>query len=67
MRGERVIRRVVLCYALICAILTIFFGELAFHPRRVHVKERQSAEATAARFGAALQDVSVTASDDSHL
>jgi dipeptidyl aminopeptidase/acylaminoacyl peptidase len=72
MRGREceqgvVIRRVVLCYALICAILAIFFGELAFHPRRVHVKERQLAEATAARFDAALQEVSVTASDDSHL
>jgi hypothetical protein len=67
MRGGRVIRMVVLCYALICAILAIFFEELAFHPLRVHEKERQSAEATAARFGAALRDVSVTASDDSHL
>jgi dipeptidyl aminopeptidase/acylaminoacyl peptidase len=67
MRGERVIRRVVLCYALICAIIAIFLGELAFRPQRVPVTERQSAEATAARFGAALRDVSVTASDGDHL
>src|SRR3984893_17084514 len=67
MRAGRVIRRVVLCYALICAIIAIFLGELAFRPQRVPVTERQSAEATAARFGAALRDVSVTASDGGHL
>jgi uncharacterized protein len=59
--------RVVCCYALLCAILAIFLGELAFRPQRVRVTERQSAEATAARYGAALRDVSVTASDGSHL
>jgi len=54
MRARRVIRTTVVCYALFCAILAIFFGELAFHPQRVRVKERQSAEATVARFGATL-------------
>jgi dipeptidyl aminopeptidase/acylaminoacyl peptidase len=67
MRPRRVIRIVVICYAVFCAILAIFLGELAFRPQRVHVKERQSAEATAARFGATLRDVSVTATDGSHL
>jgi len=67
MRARRVIRIVVICYAGFCAILAIFLGELAFRPQRVRVTERQSAEATAARFGAALRDVSVTASDGSHL
>jgi uncharacterized protein len=57
----------VVCYVVLCAILAIFLGELAFRPQRVHVNERQSSEATAARFGAALRDVSVTASDGSHL
>ena len=67
MRARRVIRIVVVCYVAFCAILAIFLGELAFPPQRVRVKERQSAEATAARFGAALRDVSVTASDGIHL
>lgn len=67
MRTRRVIRVLVVCYAVFCAMLAIFLGELAFRPQRVRVTERQSAEATAARFGAALRDVSVTASDGSHL
>jgi dipeptidyl aminopeptidase/acylaminoacyl peptidase len=67
MRARRVIRVVVACYAVFCAILPIFLGELAFRPLRVRVKERQSAEATATRFGATLRDVSITATDGSHL
>jgi hypothetical protein len=62
-----VIRKVVICYALLCAILAIFLGELAFRPQRVPVRNRQSAEAIAARFGGALQDISVIASDGSQL
>jgi dipeptidyl aminopeptidase/acylaminoacyl peptidase len=57
----------VVCYAVFCAILAILLGELAFRPQRVRVTERQSAEGTAARFGAALRDVSITASDGAHL
>jgi hypothetical protein len=64
MRARCVIRRVVLCYALICMIPAIFLGELAF---RVPITQRQKAEATAAQFGAVLQDVSVAGSDGSHL
>jgi len=67
MRARRVIGITVVCYVVLCAIVAIFPGELAFRPQRVHVNERQSAEAIAARFGATLQDVSVTASDGSHL
>jgi dipeptidyl aminopeptidase/acylaminoacyl peptidase len=67
MRARRVICIVVICYAVFCAILAIFLGELAFRPQRVPVNERQSAEAIAARFGAALREVSVIASDGSHL
>jgi dipeptidyl aminopeptidase/acylaminoacyl peptidase len=67
MRKRRVIRIVVVCYAVFCAILAVFLGECAFHPQRVRITERQSAKATASRFGAALQDISVTASDGSHL
>jgi dipeptidyl aminopeptidase/acylaminoacyl peptidase len=67
MRARRVTGITVVCYVMLCVILAIFLGELAFRPQRVHVNERQSAEAIAARFGATLQDVSVTASDGSHL
>jgi uncharacterized protein len=67
MRARCIIRMVVICYATLCILAAVFLGELAFRPQRVHVRERQSAEATAARFGATLQDVSVTASDGSHL
>jgi uncharacterized protein len=67
MRAGRVIRIVVVCYAVFCAILAIFLGELAFHPQRIRIKQRQSAEATATRFGATLRDLSVTATDGSHL
>jgi dipeptidyl aminopeptidase/acylaminoacyl peptidase len=67
MRARRVIRIVVVCYAVFCVMLAIFLGELAFRPRRVQVRDRPSAEATATRFGATLRDVSVTATDGSHL
>src|ERR1700722_5951243 len=67
MRARHVIRLVVVCYVVFCVILAIFLGELAFRPQRVRVLDRQTAEATAARFGATLQDVSVTAGDGSHL
>jgi dipeptidyl aminopeptidase/acylaminoacyl peptidase len=67
LRIRRIVLGIVVCYAVFCMILAILLGELAFRPQRVRVTVRQSAEATAARFGAALQDVSVTASDGSHL
>ena len=52
MRARRIIRIVVICYAVFCAILAVFLGELVFRPQRVRVTKRQLAEATAARFGA---------------
>jgi fermentation-respiration switch protein FrsA (DUF1100 family) len=64
MRARRVIRNVVFSYAVFCAILAIFLGESAFHPQRVPITQRLN---TAARYGAPLQDVSLTASDRSHL
>jgi hypothetical protein len=42
-------------------------GELAFRPQRMPLRNRQSAEAIAARFGATLQDVSIRTSDGSRL
>jgi uncharacterized protein len=63
MRAWRVIRTVAICYALLCTILAVFLGELAFRPQRMPLRERQSAKAIAARFGADLQDVSISARD----
>ena len=63
MRAWRVVRTAVICYAVLCTILAIFLGELAFRPQRVPVGQRQSAKAIAARFGADLQDVSISARD----
>jgi uncharacterized protein len=63
MRAWRVIRTVAICYALLCTILTAFLGELAFRPQRMPLRERQSAKAIAGRFGADLQDVSISARD----
>jgi uncharacterized protein len=67
MRAWRVIRAVAIGYALFCAILAIFLGELAFHPQRMPLREPNSAKTIAARFGADLQDVSISASDGVHL
>ena len=63
MRAWRLIRTVVICYALLCTILAAFLGELAFRPQRMPLRERQSAKAVAADFGADLQDVSISARD----
>ena len=63
MRAWRAIRAVVICYVLLCAILAVFLGELAFRPQRVPLREPTAAKAVAARFGADLQDVSIRSSD----
>ncbi|MGA7925320.1 MAG: alpha/beta fold hydrolase [Candidatus Sulfotelmatobacter sp.] len=67
MRTWRVIRTVLIFYALLCAILAVFLGELAFRPQRMPLRERQSAKAIAARFGADLRDVSIIAGDGAQL
>ncbi len=63
MRALRCVRTVAICYALLCAVLAVFLGELAFRPQRVPLRDRRSAETVAARFDAALQDVSISARD----
>ena len=63
MRAWRVIRVVVICYALLCIILAVFLGELAFRPQRIPLRDRQSAQTIAGHFGAALQNVSIIARD----
>lgn len=63
MRAWRVIRVMVICYALLCIVLAVLLGELAFRPQRLPLRNRQPVDAIAARFGAALQDVSIRASD----
>jgi uncharacterized protein len=55
----------VMSYLIFCAVIGIFFAEMIFHPQRLPpFQNRQSFQARAGRFGAVLQDVSVTASDD---
>lgn len=63
MRAWRFIRIVAICYALLCTILAVFLAELAFRPLRLPLRDRRSAQGIAARFGAALQDVSISARD----
>jgi len=67
MRACRFLMRCLITYATCCAALAIFLGELAFRPQRRPLSHRVMAQATAARFGATLQDVSVTASDGARL
>ena len=50
-------------YLGLCFVLGIFLAELAFHPWRVSVTNRESSKGMAARFGAVLRDVAITASD----
>jgi hypothetical protein len=63
MRLRRLFLTVVIGYAIASLTLAIALGELAFHPGRVPVDEGESAQATAARFGAVLQGVSIAAPD----
>jgi dipeptidyl aminopeptidase/acylaminoacyl peptidase len=56
-----------ICYAIASVILAVGLGELAFRPLRISPTERPSAEAIATRFGAALEDASVAASDGARL
>ena len=56
-----------ICYAIATVILAVSLSELAFHLARVPLNQRISAEAIADRFGAAVQDVSVSASDGTQL
>lgn len=67
LRTRRLLLRIVLYYAVASVTLAIALGELAFHPQRVPLTETESAKATAARFGADLQDVSISASDGTRL
>jgi uncharacterized protein len=61
--ARRIVGRVVVYYLVTCLVLAICLGEMAFRIPRLPVADRQSFQATADRFGAVLQDVSVVASD----
>lgn len=67
MRARRVLLICIITYATCSAVLAIFLGELAFHPQRLPLSHRAMAQATAARFGANLEDVTVTAPDGARL
>ena len=53
----------ILSYLVCCLVLGILFGEMTFHLARIPVGDRRPFQSEAARFGAVLEDVSVTASD----
>jgi uncharacterized protein len=67
LRVRRLTFRAVACYAVCCIVLATLLGELAFHPERRPIDQRASAQAIAGRFGAVLEDVSVTTSDGTQL
>jgi uncharacterized protein len=60
---RRLLLRVMAYYAVASVTLAIVLVELAFHPVRIAITESQSAKAIASRFGGALEDVSLSASD----
>jgi len=63
LRIRRLLLRVGIYYVIVTLTLAIVLGEMAFHPERVPLDERMSAAALATKFGAVLEDASVTASD----
>jgi hypothetical protein len=60
---RRIIVRVLAGYIVFCLALGIVLAELAFHPWRVPITNQESSQLMAARFGAVLRDVAITASD----
>ena len=67
MRIRRILTKCLIAYAACSAALAIFLAELAFRPQRRPLSHRAMAQATAARFGATLEDVSVTTPDGARL
>jgi uncharacterized protein len=67
LRVRRLLLRLVIYYATATIAIAVVLGEMAFHPERVAVDERQSAQAAAAGVGAVLEDVSLTAADGARL
>ncbi len=61
--ARRIVGRVVVYYLPSCLVLGICVGEMAFRIPRLPLADRHLFQATAAGFGAELQDVSVVASD----
>jgi uncharacterized protein len=67
MRAAPFIRGLAMWYGAFGIVLAVVLGELAFRAPRMPLRDRQSAEAMAARFGAHLQDVSISARDELQL
>jgi uncharacterized protein len=63
LRIRRLLLRLLIYYATATVVLAVVLGEMAFHPERVPTDDRKSAQATAARFGAALEDASIATAD----
>lgn len=67
MRVRRLLLEAFIVYAVWSGSVAIILLELAFHPERLPLDHRAEAQAAAVRYGATLQDVSVTASDGTRL
>jgi uncharacterized protein len=50
-------------YLVLCLVIAIGLGEIALHPRRIPINNRLAAQTMAARFGSALEDVSIASAD----
>ncbi len=67
MRARTVILRLGVGYLACCLFIAIVLGEFALHPARVPIHNGPAARAAAARFGAVLEDVSITSADGTQL
>jgi uncharacterized protein len=54
-------------YVLFCFALAFVLGEFALHPAKVPINKQPAARTMASRFGAVLQDVSITSADGTRL
>ena len=67
MRARAILLRLGIVYIACCLVIAIILGEFAFHPARVPIHNREAAQAVAARFGAALEDVFIASADGTQL
>jgi pimeloyl-ACP methyl ester carboxylesterase len=67
MRARNVVLKLGVGYVSCCLVIAIVLGEFALHAARVPIHNRQAVQATASRFGAALQNVSIASEDGTQL
>jgi uncharacterized protein len=63
MRTKSVILKLGLVYLAACLLIGVLLAEIAFHPAKVSIDRKSTAQEMAARIGATLQDVSIKAED----